>query len=312
MKIIGKKRIRKASNYMSHIAEGEKAYIGLVITEDVATKMKEIGFKSLNPGESLVPSPVFGTVSKFNANGKHVSEKDKPKETVYREQYWELPDRRGGYNWGTAYIPSVRYPRKWIPAPWVNLSIVQSGEKSFLLAGQAIVKGETEDKDLVHRINLMLEIFGQFEVFNEGLESWQIPKMDYLQWEILPTGDMPWEVFKEHLAPVTKGMSKKKKIVIDGRLETIYQYKHDFAYRGTNGYHGYTIFGFVERNLYIFESVEYGNATYVFEGDWKQLSKMTKAEIINGNLHKHRFVHREGWKNQIRGLFEDQQPDDAA
>ncbi|MBT2655349.1 hypothetical protein J7E81_08875 [Bacillus sp. ISL-18] len=95
-------------------------------------------------------------------------------------------------------------------------------------------------------------------------------------------------------------LTKNKKTIVSDRLETISQYQPDFHAIGTNGYRGYVIFGFTNQNLYIFE---YGNATYVFEGDWKQLSQMTKAEILTANLQKHRFVHLEGWKQQIEGLF---------
>lgn len=303
MLITGKKRIRKCSNYMSHIAEGEKAYIGLAVTEDVSTKLKEIGFKTLNPGETLVPSPKLGTISKFNANGKDVPQKDKPKETAYRQLHWEWKDWGGNYHSRTVDIPYQRYPRKWIPSPWMELMIMQSGEKQFIVAGPAIIKGTTDETDIVHRINLMLEIFKRVEILQENLERYEIPKVVKLNWDILPAGNMPWEKFQNHLTPVLEKMSKNKKTIIADRLETVSQYKPDFHAIGTNGYRGYIIFGFTKQNLYIFESAEYGNATYVFEGDWKQLSQMSKAEIVNGNLHKHRFVHLDGWRKQIAELF---------
>lgn len=291
---------------MSHISEGEKAYIGLAITEDVSARMKEIGFERLNPGESLVPSPKLGTISKFNANGKEVPQKDKPKETAYRQLWWEWKDYGGNHHSKIVDIPYLRYPRKWIPSPWVELTIMRSGGKEFLLAGPAIIKGETAEQDIVHRVNLMLEIFKRVEIFQENLERYEIPKVVKLSWDILPAGNMPWERFRSHLAPVMEKMSKSKKTIVGDRLETISQYKPDFHAIGTNGYRGYIIFGFTKQNLFIFESAEYGNATYVFEGDWKQLSQMTKAEILTGNLHKHRFVHLEGWKQQIAGLFPNQ------
>lgn len=303
MKIEGKKRIRKSEKYMSHIADGEKAYIGLSITPEVAVKLQEIGFKSLMPGESLVPAPKFGPVSKFNVNGKDIPQKDKPKEIAYRQQHWSWTDWNGNSYSRTVDIPYPRYPRKWFPAPWVELTIVQSGENKFVIAGSAVIKGATEETDIVHRINLMLAIFKQAEIFQENLERYEVPRMVKLSWDILPKGDMPWETFKIHLKPVIDSKSKGKKVIIGERLETISKYNPDFRAIGENGYQGYIIFGFTKQNLYIFENAEYGNATYVFEGDWEQLSKMTKAEIIASNMHKHRFVHLDGWKEQIAGLF---------
>ena len=46
-----------------------------------------------------------------------------------------------------------------------------------------------------------------------------------------------------------------------------------------------------------------GNATYVFEENWEELSKLTKAEIIRGKLQKDRIIHRENWDHYIIRLF---------
>jgi hypothetical protein len=72
---------------------------------------------------------------------------------------------------------------------------------------------------------------------------------------------------------------------------------------GQAGFSGYLIFGFTSRNLFICESVFYGNATYVFESDWEKLSKLSKAEILNQDLQKDRIIHREGWERKIATLF---------
>lgn len=288
---------------MTLINEGATTYIGLPITEDVSSKLKEIGFHELNPGESLVPSPKLGPISRFNANGRDIPQKDQPKETAYRQQYWEWEDWHGTSHSRTVDIPYKRYPRKWTPSPWVELVIVQSEGEKFVIAGASVIKGETNEVDIVHQINLMLEIFKRVEILQENLERYEIPKVISLSWDILPKGNMPWEKFKTHLNPLLEKMSKSKKIILVDRVETVSKYKPDFHAIGANGYRGYIIFGFSKLNLYIFESAEYGNATYVFEGNWEQLSQMTKAEIISANLHKHRFVHLGGWQKQIARLF---------
>ena len=66
---------------------------------------------------------------------------------------------------------------------------------------------------------------------------------------------------------------------------------------------GYVIFGFPEKNLYVLESGFYGNATYVVTDDWEVLSRMTKAELINGDLHQTRVVHLKSWSYEIRQLL---------
>ncbi len=303
MLITGKKRIRKCGKYIKHLSESKKAYIGLPITEDVSSRLKEIGFKELSLGESLVPSPKLGPISRFNANGKEVAQRHLPKETVYRQQHWEWEDWNGKSYSRTVDIPYQRYPRKLIPAPWLALTIIQSKDKKFVIAGDVIVKGETTEENITHQINLMLELFKSAEILQENLESYQIPKIERLNWELLPAGNMPWEKFKQKLTPILDKKSKGKKMIIAERLEKVSSHNPDFHAIGTNGYHGYIVFGFTDINLYIFETAEYGNATYVFEGDWKTVSSRTKSEIIQGNLHKHRFVHLEGWNEKIDNLF---------
>lgn len=304
MKITEKKRIRKANNYLVHLAAGAKAYIGLTVTEEIAERLKQIGFETLNPGESMVPSPKLGPVSKFNAIGRFIPQRDQPKEMAYRQRYWEWTDWGGNTHSRTIVYSYPRFPQKEILPPGVELYLLQKDERLLLIAGPQIIKDETEEADITHRINLLLEIFKQAEVFQEDFKSFEIPKPIRLDYDILPPGKMPWEQFQRHLTPVLESMSRGKKIIIADRIETVSQYQPDFHVIGKNGYRGYIIFGFTQHNLFIFENAEYGNATYVFEGsDWDQLSQLTKAEIISGNRHKHRFVHLDGWKEQIASLF---------
>jgi hypothetical protein len=48
------------------------------------------------------------------------------------------------------------------------------------------------------------------------------------------------------------------------------------------------------------ESAMYGNATYIFEGDWSFVSQLTKKQILEGNLHKARLIHQSGWESQLK------------
>ena len=43
--------------------------------------------------------------------------------------------------------------------------------------------------------------------------------------------------------------------------------------------------------------------TYVFDRDWEDLSRKTKAEILQGNLQKDRLIHRTTWDRQVDALM---------
>ncbi|OZO59867.1 hypothetical protein CG699_03840 [Escherichia coli] len=47
------------------------------------------------------------------------------------------------------------------------------------------------------------------------------------------------------------------------------------------------------------ESSQCNNATYILNNNWQQLSQLTKAEILDGNLHHARVIHRVNWAAEI-------------
>jgi hypothetical protein len=91
--------------------------------------------------------------------------------------------------------------------------------------------------------------------------------------------------------------------VIRYRLESVNAYGPEFVAVGRGGFRGYIVFGFPQMDLYVLESAFTGNATYVFRGDWENLSKLTKAEVLREDLQEARLIHREGWYKQLRDLF---------
>ena len=88
------------------------------------------------------------------------------------------------------------------------------------------------------------------------------------------------------------------------KCEYINSFHPDFRAYGMSGFRGYVIFGFKKRNIYVLESVYTNNATYVFGQDWKMLSKLSKAEILNGKLQEARLIHNDNWKHDINELLE--------
>ena len=97
--------------------------------------------------------------------------------------------------------------------------------------------------------------------------------------------------------------SKGNQSVIEHRFEVVNSYGSESVAIGQAGFRGYIIFGFPHKNLYVCESIYFGNATYVFEEDWEELSKRTKAEILNENLQKDRLIHIKGWEQKVHNLL---------
>jgi hypothetical protein len=71
---------------------------------------------------------------------------------------------------------------------------------------------------------------------------------------------------------------------------------------GVGGFKDYVVFGFTEKDKYVLESPSLGNATYVLDGNWQEVSVLTKKEIIEEGLHEERVIHNRSWPRRVRQI----------
>ena len=305
---IQKKRIRSLECNLIGITSETEVRLVAPLAQLTRDRITKVGF-SANPqlGEKVLPA-ILGPRSRFNAEGAFIKHRDQPRETCYRQREWRYQQWHGQDTVDVTEIvdvPYQRYPRTLIPPPSIELSIVYlpSGELAVTTIGTITVNFENPAK-LLHRINLMLELFGFCDVIGKGLLPIVAPVI-LLNWNVLPPGEMPWSTLEPHLKRVLSIQKKGKRPVVEHRLKEINRYEPTFVAVGHGGFTGYVIFGFPSANMYVLECARYGNATYVLEGDWKELSRLTKAEILNEERHKARVIHQSRWEDRIRTLFRD-------
>lgn len=304
--IIRKKRIRSARSNIRGVAEGEQICISLSDIHRFKDRLVESGFsKALNVGEQILPASL-GNVSHFNAEGDYEVHRDQPKETVSRQAEWHWQEFHGPYDRversKIVDIPYERYPRTFIAPPAIEITIAESDGEKLLLAPRLPFTAEAEPQ-IVHTINLFLELFGECEVLRKDLSQIVPAKLVRLNWEVLPQGKLPWQKLRGELRPIVNRQPEGNRAVIDKRHETIASHDPEFVAVGRGGFDGYVIFGFPSKSLYILESTQVNNATYVLDKDWEELSTMTKAELLNENLHKDRIIHRDNWFNAVHELL---------
>ena len=100
---------------------------------------------------------------------------------------------------------------------------------------------------------------------------------------------------------VLKGLTEKE---VEKRLDKyLEEFKPDIEYQGTAGYSGYIAFAFSSKNIYVLDSILYGNATYIFGGNWEEISQLTQKQIIDDNLYKYRIIHDKKWKTEIGNIL---------
>jgi len=307
--LITGRRKRKLDKKLQRFAEGTKIIPGLAINDEMNDTLLNIGFtEDFNVGETVLPPSDIGPICRFNAEGRFIVHKDQPMETAYRQVEWTWEQWAGRYDTETQSkivdVPYQRYPRTLVYPPSIELSIVQNSEgQKYIIAPMCELRFQEPDT-LLHSINIFLDIFGHCEILSENLEGYVITNLKRLNWKVLPPGKWPWKKVKKEVSPLVKKTSEQNQVVITYRLTTITDFEPEFVAIGRAGFSGYLIFGFPKKNLYVLESLYSGNATYVFEEQWEELSKLTKAEILQGNLQRDRIIHRERWESQINNLLE--------
>jgi len=305
--ILRGKRIRKFAKHFGYLKDGQNVFLGVKRIPEHAVVLAKAGFPSTAVvNDAILPSTSCGPVARYNAEGKQIIRRDLPMETAFRQIYWTWHEWHGKDQIEKSDIKDVpyrRYPRDFAPPPSTELQLAQMSDGTELIICPLQKVNLADTSPLLHNVNLILELFGECHVFTENLDAIiQVP-IKRLNWTILPQGTRPWPHLKSELKPLFDKLSKNKQQVVAHRFEHINSYHPDFLCTGTAGFHGYVIFGFIEKNLYLCESMYTGNATYVFANDWQSLSRLTKSEILSHNLQNDRIIHRNGWNTAISHLF---------
>lgn len=300
---ITKKRIRSLGPYLKGIKPGTPVVVGLTDPAGHEERLRQIGFSyPLDVGESLLPPPV-GPVTSFNADGGEVVHRDQPKEQATQQREWTWYEWRGPYDRversRIVDIPYMRYPRTPIPPPAHELTAAVNKEGEPIIVGPEFTYTTENEKALIHGINVFLELFGECDSLDASYGPLIGVNLRKLNWRVLPPGVMPWEQLAPQLAPVINRMSEGNRSPAWHRTAFLNNLGATSHAVGQGGFAGYIVFGFPEKNLYLFESLYYGNATYVVGEDWERLSQMTKAEILAGSLHRDRIIHNEGWPLRV-------------
>jgi hypothetical protein len=305
--LISKKRIRNLDRYARGLNEGQEIVLVVPVNQVELDRVKQIGFSdNFDSGETVLPTDI-GPISEFNSEGKYIIHKDQDMETVYRQQEWKWKEFRGKYDTveksKIAEIPYQRYPRTFVAPPAIELSIATQNDGLKLIVSPTLKYEHVSEENLLHAINLFLELFNFCELRNSNLESVIRVPVTKLNWDVLPKGKKPWGELKPLLEKLRESTTDGNKAVIDKRFESINVHSPEFVALGKAGFSGYVVFGFPEKNLYILESNQTNNATYIFEENWELLSSLTKAEILNDKLHKNRIVHRESWFSEMNKIL---------
>lgn len=304
--IIRKSRIRSLLPYVRGLEDGEDFSFGVSAAREVVAMLPELGFS--NPwvdGESLLPSASMGPACKRNAEGWTITHRNRPKETVSHPIEWRWKEWHGRERvsrTGIVFRSYRRYPRTSVRPPALEIATVETPQGRMVVLDRRFQKGP-DNRLATIGVNVLLELFSEAELLRDDLTSTVPQQLTRVNWEVLPQGRQPWAELEPVVQQVLDVQGPRKRPVFEHRWSTIAAFGPDFTAVGRAGFSGYLIFAFEDRSLYILESATYGNATYVLSRDWEALSSMTKAELLDRDLHQDRIVHTEDWERRIRSLL---------
>lgn len=306
--LITQRRIRSIRRHFRGVREGQAFALGVREVGRFNEQLVHAGFDlPLTQGATLLPAPVFGPVSRYNAEGKFIVHRDQPMETAYKMVQWTWKEWRGRDRTEEMTdfrdVPYQRYPRTFVVPPSVELTIAEDRHGELLVVTPGFEHVAEQHESIIHAVNLYLEMFRECEVFTEDLQPLALPRLRRVNWEILPPGRYPWHRLQVHIQPIVDQAPGGNRPVIENRFQTINSYNPEFHAIGRAGFRGYVVFGFPDKNLYVLESVFTGNATYVFDEDWEELSRLTKAQVLDEQLQEDRIIHRRGWHDRVEQLL---------
>jgi hypothetical protein len=126
---------------------------------------------------------------------------------------------------------------------------------------------------------------------------------EVLPWALLPPDHTTFALLMAYYKSIEKELlSKHRGNVDEERLKKVTSLKPDRVYRGSDGFHGYTVFEFDRYEKVILECPVYGNAVYfLYKDSWKSQARKSK-QYIRENFPGSwgRVRHTESWFRRVR------------
>lgn len=300
--LLTKKRVNSLS-FLNSFKDKNTLKIGLIVTDK---ELKKIGVEKFVEGLAILPGAKYGPNSRKNAYGYSLA--DKTKEKVYKcintiEWSWQQWTSGGGTETCSKLVDIYRYVYPKIEFPPNEIELVSINGKDgnqYLIANIRPEDFLQNDTLIKQTINMILEIFGYCQIFDEELKTdFSTSNIKRCNWKFLPEGVR--EMFVKRKDSMEND-TKKRKNYLEYRLEVINNLNPIETYIGTDGFKGY--YSFIFKNMCVLESSFYGNATYIItKDDWEKLSTMTKEQLLyNPNLIE-RVVHDSKWRQKFINIY---------
>lgn len=300
--LIQRRRIRQIERYLGGLIPATAIRVVVDLAHLPPARLHQSGFQGLNPGDELLPS-IVGRISKFNSEGRYQVNRDQPKERRFvGRREWTRHEwaGKGQTNIVTEETDIFRdcYPRTHIPAPGIELTVVDHNGLLFAVSPTLTWSGPPAD-DALHMINLFLELFGEAEVRHENLATFIPPQTQRVNWSMLPPGHHGLTAVASHVAKIIAARAPAFRAPIMSRLTVMASLNPSSVYVGNGGFTAYVAYIFPGTGKVVLESIYPENATYVFGSNWQAIAQLTKQQVLQGHHHLDRIFHTADWEQKI-------------
>ncbi|MDN3644647.1 hypothetical protein QWY75_00345 [Pontixanthobacter aestiaquae] len=279
----------------------------ITITKDEAAKYELAGL-SLNSGKLAVAVPAppphaCGIWARRNLDGWQEKRKDLPKEM--RDVSSWAPNWKGsGHHLVRRSVEAWQVDHR--PARMLTLSaaILEPLKDGAIVRFRIDQPLDRTDavfaENLQFNLRLLREVVGRSQVFCADMSDEEFANLQSVDWELIPPGSADRVIAR--LAE-SKATTAEQLEVASERLRVLERLSHDGFIVGHGKFIRYFGARFGEK-LLVLENLEYGNAMYLFEENWEELTKLSRTELIKRRDPKvHRLPHLPGWQSAIRELL---------
>jgi hypothetical protein len=253
-------------------------------------------------GDPVLLPPSSGVYARRNLDGWDEKRTDLPKE-MRDVSTWAPSWNSGSYHLVTREIeayPVVRHPAKLLTISTTVLEPLADAALVRFRVDHPLLRNDVAfADDLRFNLRLLREAVGEAHVYDADLSDDEFARIQHVDWELLAPGSV--DRVLAHLAS-RKAIDTEKLKVAQERLSVLDRLGHDGFIVGKGRFARYFGARFGDR-LVVLENLEYGNALYVFEENWEQLTQLSRTELIKRrDASVHRVPHLPGWQSAIRKL----------
>ncbi len=157
-----------------------------------------------------------------------------------------------------------------------------------------------KSKKIVHRLLRELK---------KVIEDGGLIRYGKVPWQMLPHGE-PIATTVDRYLRTTHARDPRRKFD-STRIKRVITLSPDKAYVGRDEFDGYVVFLFSNSRYAVLECPWVGNALYLLEGNWLELSRLPKTTLLSQHRrHASRIIHddRGNWFNDLKRILNTSRP----